>query len=141
MEEMMYNLYSKYFGMLQTRGYYPYKDVYKLLVLDFIYCLIYHDYRGYVSKEDYCAFERALECLYGTSCLTPYPDYLKMGRLKLGEMAEIISRLNEKYDTGIETQVKDNTVKISAMQKQLDRQGCNCGCEDDCDPVEISSNS
>lgn len=139
MEEMMYNLHSQYFSMLQTRGYYPYKDVYKLLILDFLYCLIYHDYRGYVSKKDYAVFEKALECLYGTSCLTPYPDYLKMGRLKLGEMAEIVSRLNNSNEGNLVNQVNENTVKISALEKQVNKQ--HCCCEEDDDEVMITSGS
>lgn len=130
----MYNAYSHYFGMLQKRGYYPYKDVYKLLVLDFIYCLLYHDYRGQVKRQDYAVFDRALECLYGTSCLIPYQDYLKMGKLKLGEMAEIISRLNNSCDEKLHQKVEENTAKISAMEKEMKK---SCGCGKGCEEEEI----
>ena len=46
-----------------------------------------------VNKEDYLTIERALNCLFGTNCLMPYPDYLKMGKLKLGEMTEMAQRI------------------------------------------------
>lgn len=93
MDEFVYNAVCRYFEYLHLTGYYKYKDVKSLLVLLFFYDLIYHDYRGLISKEDYRTIERALNCLYGTTCLIPYPDYLKMGKLKLGEMTEMAQRI------------------------------------------------
>jgi hypothetical protein len=54
-----------------------------------------------LSKDDYHLIERALDCLYGSTCLIPYPDYLKMSKLHLGEMGEIASRLKEVEDTKV----------------------------------------
>jgi len=116
MEEFVYNAYARYFGFLEMNGYYSQKDVDKLLVLTFIYDLIYRDYRGNVKEEDYHVFERALECLYGTSCLTPYMDYLKMGKLKLGEMTEVLHRTHE-----AERVVRDMEHAVRMNRRRIDR--------------------
>ena len=71
------------------------------MVLIFYYHLIYNDYRGYIKKEDYHTIEKALNCLYGTNCLIPYPDYLKMGKLHLGEMTEMAQRIKRAEDTEV----------------------------------------
>jgi len=101
MDEFVYNAVTKYFNVLQTLGYYRYRDVEKLLVLLFYHNLINHDYRGLIKREDYRAIESAINCLYGTSCLIPYPDYLKMGKLKLGEMTELARRVRILEDTNV----------------------------------------
>ena len=93
MDEFVYTSLDRYFHTLQNFGYLNYKSVKSLLVLIFFYNIIYHDYRGLIKKEDYGIIERALNCLYGTTCLIPYPDYLKMGKLKLGEMTEMAQRI------------------------------------------------
>lgn len=92
MGEYVYNAVVRYFKALAYTGYYKDKDVQKLLLLLFYYCFVFEDYRGYLKEEDYKEIEKALNCLYGTTCLIPYPDYLKMGKLKLGEMTEVLAR-------------------------------------------------
>lgn len=92
MEEYAYNAVSHYFEALSYTGYYKHKDVQKLLVLLFYFFFLSEDYRGYLKEEDYHEIEKALNCLYGTTCLIPYPDYLKMGKLKLGDMTEVLAR-------------------------------------------------
>jgi hypothetical protein len=62
---------------------------------------VYHDYRGLLSKADYSLIEQALNCLYGSTCLIPYPDYLKMGKLHLGEMTEMAQRIKRAEDTEV----------------------------------------
>jgi hypothetical protein len=54
-----------------------------------------------LKREDYMLIEKALDCLYGSSCLIPYPDYLKMGKLRLGQMEEIDFRLKEVENTKV----------------------------------------
>ena len=73
----------------------------KLLLLLFYRDFCYHDYKGLLSKEDYHLIEKALDCLWGSSCLIPYPDYLKMGRLHLGDMTEISHRIKTLEDTKV----------------------------------------
>ena len=101
MDEMIYNSLSQYFAVLKKTGYYKYADVMKLLVLIFYNEFVFGDYRGKLSKADYQLIERALNCLYGTSCLIPYPDYLKMGKLHLGEISEMAQRVKTMEDTNV----------------------------------------
>ena len=101
MDEMIYNALSQYFTVLKKTGYYKYADVMKLLVLIFYNEFVFSDFRGKLSKADYQLIERALNCLYGTSCLIPYPDYLKMGKLHLGEISEMAQRVKTMEDTNV----------------------------------------
>lgn len=45
--------------------------------------------------------ERALNCLFGSTCLIPYPDYLKMGKLHLGEITELGCRVKTLENTNV----------------------------------------
>lgn len=93
MDEILYNSLSSYYHALSLKGYMPYIDAQKLLILSFYRDFIFNDYRGLLSGEDYHIIESALNCLWGSSCLIPYPDYLKMGKLHLGEITEMAHRL------------------------------------------------
>ena len=93
MGEILYEALSKYYHALELKGYMSKAHSIKLLVLAFFWDFTYNDYRGILSKEDYCLIEKALDCIYGTSCLIPYPDYLKMGKLHLGEITEMAQRV------------------------------------------------
>ena len=125
MDNFVYSAISGYFQTLEKTGYFKYSNVQKLLILIFYYNLIYHDYRGYVKKEDYSAIEKALNCLYGTNCLIPYPDYLKMGKLKLGEMTEVLSRTKavEDYSKELDQRILDNDVLIADNTMRIDESG------------------
>ena len=101
MDDIIYNAITQYYSVLHKMGYYAYKDVYKMLVLCFYRDFVFNDYRGILSRKDYHEIEKALSCLFGSSCLIPYPDYLKMGKLHLGEITEMASRLNALEDTDV----------------------------------------
>ena len=101
MDKIIYEALSKYFHALEIHGYMSKTHSIKLLVLSFFKDFVFQDYRGILTKEDYCLIERALDCLYGTSCLIPYPDYLKMGKLHLGEMTEMAQRVKTLEDTDV----------------------------------------
>lgn len=101
MDEILYEALTKYFHALELKGYMSKAHSSKLLVLAFYWDFIYNDYRALLSKRDYCLIEKALDCLYGTSCLIPYPDYLKMGKLHLGEMTEMAQRVKNLEDTNV----------------------------------------
>lgn len=101
MDEMVYNILCTYFDTLEYTGYLSDKDAHKVLILCFYKDFAFEDFRGNISEEDYHIIERALDCLYGTSCLIPYPDYLKMGKLQLGSMSEISRRLKHLEDTDV----------------------------------------
>lgn len=101
MDSIIYNAVTQYYSVLSKLGYYKYKDAIKLLVLCFYWDFVFHDYRGLLSKSDYNEIEKALNCLFGTNCLIPYPDYLKMGKLHLGEMTELAQRVQTLEDTNV----------------------------------------
>ena len=101
MDEMIYSSLSSYFHVLEKTGYVPYPLMQRLQVLCFYRDFVFNDYRGIITKEDYHLIEHALDCLYGSTCLIPYPDYLKMGKLYLGQMTEVGQRLKTLEDTPV----------------------------------------
>ena len=101
MDEILYNSFGNYFHALELKGYMSYPQMQKLLILSFYRDFMFNDYRGILSKDDYLLIEKALDCLYGTTCLIPYPDYLKMGKLHLGEMTEMAQRVKSLEDTDV----------------------------------------
>ena len=121
MDNFVYKSLCGYFHALETSGYLKQKNVESLLVLLFYYNYMFHDYRGYVSREDYRTIEKALNCLYGTNCLIPYPDYLKMRKLCLGEIAELAARVKvvEKGYDEFDQRIEDNTQDISTHTEEL----------------------
>ena len=101
MDEIVYNALQRYYKSLELKGYISDLNVNKLLVLSFYNEFIYNDYRGLITEEDYYIIERALDCLFGSTCLIPYPDYMKMGKLYLGQTSEIAQRLKVLEDTPV----------------------------------------
>ena len=101
MDEMIYSALSRYYNTLEKTGYMSYANLQKLLLLIFYRDFVFEDYRGWLSKDDYRLIERALNCLYGSTCLIPYPDYLKMGKLNLGSMTELAQRVKNIEDTSV----------------------------------------
>ncbi len=122
MDRFVYNTFDNYFHALENTGYIKQGTVNNLLVLDFLFNLMYRDYRGYISKEDYHTLDKAINCLYGVNCLIPYPDYLKMGKLHLGEMTEVLSRTKslEDYSEELDKRILDNDVLIADNTRRID---------------------
>ena len=107
MDKVVYNAINKYYDVLEKIGYLSYDQVYKLLVLSFFYEFVTNDYRCSISIDDYQTIEKALNCLFGTTCLIPYPDYLKMGKLHLGDMSELACRVKTLEDTNVVKVIRD----------------------------------
>ena len=101
MDNIIYNAITQYYTAISKLGYYKYGDVFSLLVLCFLRDFVYQDYRGILSRSDYNVIEKALSCLFGSNCLIPYPDYLKMGKLHIGEMTELANRVRTLEDTKV----------------------------------------
>ena len=101
MDKFIYTSITQYYDALSRLGYHKYGDVFSLLVLSFLRDFVYEDYRARLSREDYHEIEKALNCLFGSSCLIPYPDYLKMGKLHIGEMTEIAHRVKTLEETEV----------------------------------------
>lgn len=87
----------------------PNKDSQKALVLSFYWDYIYNMPGHILKRDEYMLIEKALDCLYGSTCLIPYPDYLKMGKLHLGQMEELDARLKAVEDTKVVKSKKNIT--------------------------------
>lgn len=89
MDNVVYTAISRYFNMLSKFGYVNYGEVYNILYLILIRDFIYNYFYGYITEDDYRYIERSLYCLFGKSCLIPYPEYLTMNNLNLGSIFEL----------------------------------------------------
>lgn len=126
MDELVYETLATYFNVLEKTGYLADNHTYNLLVLLFYKEYIFNDYRGYLTKEDYKLIEKALDCLYGNTCLIPYPDYLKMGKLHLGEATELACRLKTLEDTEVLKEMQKTEIlpesDIVIIKQEFDEQ-------------------
>lgn len=98
MDNIIYNSLNKYFHTLSVLGYKSYEEVYKLLTLILIEEFVNSDFYGLITKEDYQHIERALYCLFGTTCLIPYPSFCNntnMNKLHLGSMTELATKIED----------------------------------------------
>ena len=101
MDSIIYDALSSYYHALELKGYMSNSHAMKLLLLIFYRDFVFHDYRGLISRDDYLLIERALDCLWGSTCLIPYPDNLNMGKSHLGEIRELASRVRTLEDTDV----------------------------------------
>lgn len=67
---------DKYFSVLTKLGYIDYSQVDKLIILLFIEDIFNGTLIDFIPDRDYKTLSNCLYCLYGTSCLIPYPEYL-----------------------------------------------------------------
>ena len=122
MDNIVYNAITQYYTALSKLGYYKYGDVFSLLVLCFLRDFVYQDYRGIISKSDYNIIDKALSCLFGSNCLIPYPDYLKMGKLHIGEMTEMAQRVKALEGTEVlkafDGNMEDSDIMILAEESE-----------------------
>ena len=116
MDKVLYDSLYRYFTTLTSIGNVSYNSVNKLLVLIFYKHFIYEDYRGNISKEDYNIIEQALNCLFGSTCLIPYPNYLGMINLHLGDITEMAHRI---ADNESHIQEMDNIYYLHYPQVNL----------------------
>ena len=122
MDNILYDALSSYYHVLELKGYMPAIHAQKLLLLIFYRDFCYHDYRGLLSKEDYHLIEKALNCLWGSDCLIPYPDYLKMSKLCLGGITELVARTKavEDFNANVDERVSANEELASTNSSRLD---------------------
>jgi hypothetical protein len=62
-----------YFNALVQFGYKNQEDVNKLLVYLFIEEFLNGEMRIFITNQDYRTIQEALYCLYGNTCLIPFP--------------------------------------------------------------------
>lgn len=72
---MAYIGICNYFQTLSTFGYKSYGEVNKLITLLFIEDLLRNSFSLYISEDDYRTITRVLYCLFGSTCLIPYPEF------------------------------------------------------------------
>lgn len=95
MDDLLYKSCVKYFTSLANYGYKSEAEVKKLLFYIFIQELV-NTPSVVISESDYKELENALYCIYGTTCLIPYPEYCENPMyLHLGDMTEVAARLEE----------------------------------------------
>lgn len=118
MDKIILNTLITYYDILKKRGYHSYVDAIRLLVLCFYRDFVFHDYDGILTKEDYSFIEKALNCLFGSTCLIPYPDYLKMGKLHIGETTELAQRIKAIEDADVLKVMRENDGKTQNKATQ-----------------------
>ncbi len=64
---------TRYFKRLSTFGYTPDNEVFKMITLFAIQEFLD---KYLLSEIEYRQIERTINCLWGTSCLLPYPEYV-----------------------------------------------------------------
>lgn len=69
----IHNCLTSYFNTLKVLGYVKPVEVNNLLVCCFLEELLTNDMSVFITEKDYRLITEALNCLYGTSCITPYP--------------------------------------------------------------------
>lgn len=76
MDKVLNESLARYFSILSKLGYMSYSNVDKLLVLIFIDDLLRSDCKSFITEDEYRVIDNALYCLYGSTCLIPYPEYI-----------------------------------------------------------------
>lgn len=113
MDDVLYEALNRYYHALENGIYMEDPHINELLVMCFYRDFVYEDYRGLLSKENYVLIEKALSCLFGTSCLIPYPDYIKMGKLHLGDMTELAQRMKNLEDVDVMKMIHSDTDDVN----------------------------
>lgn len=95
----VHNSIKTYFKDLTYFGYRKQGDVDKLLVYSFLEELLTEEMRYFIKEDDYKLISKALSCLYGSSCLIPYPQYINDDTLFSRESKlKPVPRVTEKDD-------------------------------------------
>lgn len=68
---------NKYFKTLESTGYMSYRNVYDLLGLLLVDSFLNTELSEFVTEEDYNIISKFLYCIYGRSCLIPYPQFIR----------------------------------------------------------------
>lgn len=76
MENLVNTSLERYFNSLSKLGYRSYDEVNKLIILIFIQELLDSDCKSFITEDEYIIIHKALYCLYGSTCLIPYPEYI-----------------------------------------------------------------
>lgn len=100
---------NRYFNTLKVFGYKSYGQVDKLLILLLIEELLNSTYKFFITEEHYKIIDKALYCLFGTTCLIPYPEFINEDTIFLDTY--YINKLRFMEDNSIRL-MEDNTFRI-----------------------------
>ena len=75
-EQYSSDMLERYFKHLENTGYEKDGSVMKILSLCFIESILNTDMNMFVSEEDYRLISKFLYCIFGSSCLLPYPVFI-----------------------------------------------------------------
>lgn len=67
---------TQYFNTLRQLGYSKYDNVHKLIIFLYIEEMLSGPMSLFITEEDYNTITKCMYCMFGTSCLLPYPEYL-----------------------------------------------------------------
>lgn len=73
--EQLHQAIQRYFSSLSVFGYKNENDLKKLLIFLYLTDMLQGPFTQYITEEDYNLISRSLYCLYGTTCLLPYPVF------------------------------------------------------------------
>lgn len=83
------NSLSRYFSTLTNIGYKSQEEVDKMFLLLFIEELLQDNLLSlYITDKDYNTINNILACLYGSSCLIPYPEF-KLSKTSLVQRLDL----------------------------------------------------
>lgn len=105
MVNQVYDALTRYFNTLENVGYIKYNDTKKVFLYATIQWLLDNDFRGFVTEDDYKLIQKVLYCLYGSTCLIPYPDYYNnktervMYRGSTSELAHRVTQIEKSVET------------------------------------------
>ena len=102
MDDLLYESCLRYFTSLANYGFRSEKDIKKLLFYVYIQELV-NTTSIVIPEKDYKHLENALYCMYGTTCLIPYPNYCERPMYAhLGDIAELSARVAKVEDTHVD---------------------------------------
>lgn len=108
MDSVYFTALDNYYKNLEKFGYRKYTDVFKILVLRFYKTFIFENLERAIPEDDYRLIEKALECVFGTSCLIPYQCYVMDKNIVNTQLSQLIKRV-EQIEAKVE-EIPDNIV-------------------------------
>lgn len=104
---------NHYFETLKKLGYYKPNDVYKLLIMIFITReLLGQRFVSFINQNDYNSISKALNCLYGTSCLTPFPTWKRTPKRGTVYINDNFNKIRFTEDSLVNTN-EDNSINMT----------------------------
>lgn len=68
---------ERYFKHLENTGYEKDRNVMRLIALSFVESLLNSEMNAFISEENYKLISDFLYCMFGSSCLLPYPAFIE----------------------------------------------------------------